>query len=638
MSFVNFTFISGWITWANSPPRPIPALHGPLSLPYARCPSSVNYYFNDLLSQLFLARGAEGTIIEGPDDLPRMIWGLGPDDILPSHPRVVSHNTTSHKPASNISQPSIPSRVQKSQLPSPKIYVPQAPRLSADTLNRHSLIMNDQEHNQASIHQRTMEALGSRQRLVDTYTSGSVRNNIPLRGNTEKVSRAWSPVYGLHNNRTRESFGEDLRAFDMERGLGLDWQSHEELDSPIRNVGNKKLANHLKASAPAFIPSGQLPLGSHPRIFVEPRLNETVLPRRMSAIEMAQKYRQQQQQQQQLHDLLTPPLSSSPHWSPYFTSFQDSPDPVSLLPPRLSALQAQQQIRAHDSAQQLDRFLYEHRDRVVAGVSPSFATSTQSFQAESPRLATQNLSNFSDVAQFLQRRNRISSPSLMSPPRPGPPPNSPLPPVPTRNTRYRSSLSHVPLSPRSPETRTRSVSYQQPLSIPLARLARRRLSSVAEEDLASFMEHMCSPPQSPSRIQLSTTAWSPQSQSHSPPFNHLPQYPRTPSPDKHPALAPQTTGWQESDITGMRTRNLSQAKVKLPHANVKVTASGANRSGRAMHRSSQNKTANLKEDGGDRKINSGVVRDGDGPKTTPNLKKKGRGKKVRIVGETEGKN
>ena len=31
----------GWIAWARSPPRPIPALHGPLSLPYARCPSWV---------------------------------------------------------------------------------------------------------------------------------------------------------------------------------------------------------------------------------------------------------------------------------------------------------------------------------------------------------------------------------------------------------------------------------------------------------------------------------------------------------------------------------------------------------------------------------------------------------------------
>jgi len=39
------TRILAWTTWANSPPRPIPALHGPSSLPYARCPSSVDSYF-----------------------------------------------------------------------------------------------------------------------------------------------------------------------------------------------------------------------------------------------------------------------------------------------------------------------------------------------------------------------------------------------------------------------------------------------------------------------------------------------------------------------------------------------------------------------------------------------------------------
>ncbi|KAJ3844606.1 hypothetical protein EV361DRAFT_947681 [Lentinula raphanica] len=50
-----------WRTWTSSPPKPIPALHGPLSLPYARCPS-----------------GAEGTIIEG-EDMARTIWGLGQD-------------------------------------------------------------------------------------------------------------------------------------------------------------------------------------------------------------------------------------------------------------------------------------------------------------------------------------------------------------------------------------------------------------------------------------------------------------------------------------------------------------------------------------------------------------------------------
>lgn len=31
--------VTDWMAWASSPPRPIPALHGPSSLPYARCPS-----------------------------------------------------------------------------------------------------------------------------------------------------------------------------------------------------------------------------------------------------------------------------------------------------------------------------------------------------------------------------------------------------------------------------------------------------------------------------------------------------------------------------------------------------------------------------------------------------------------------
>jgi hypothetical protein len=39
-----------WLTWASSPPRPIPALHGPLSLPYARCPSYVFSHISRAIS------------------------------------------------------------------------------------------------------------------------------------------------------------------------------------------------------------------------------------------------------------------------------------------------------------------------------------------------------------------------------------------------------------------------------------------------------------------------------------------------------------------------------------------------------------------------------------------------------------
>ncbi|KAF9010514.1 hypothetical protein BDQ17DRAFT_1322357 [Cyathus striatus] len=56
---------NGWVSWTTSP-QPIPALHGPLSLPYARCPS-----------------GAEGTIIEGKN-LSRAVWGLNTTSTAPT--------------------------------------------------------------------------------------------------------------------------------------------------------------------------------------------------------------------------------------------------------------------------------------------------------------------------------------------------------------------------------------------------------------------------------------------------------------------------------------------------------------------------------------------------------------------------
>lgn len=55
-TFVPDLNFSGWITWASSPPRPIPALHGPLSLPYARCPSYVNSLSFPVLMLMFHQR------------------------------------------------------------------------------------------------------------------------------------------------------------------------------------------------------------------------------------------------------------------------------------------------------------------------------------------------------------------------------------------------------------------------------------------------------------------------------------------------------------------------------------------------------------------------------------------------------
>lgn len=67
-------------------PKPIPALHGPPSLPYARCPS-----------------GAEGIVVLEQSALPRMVWGLG--DRSQQKRNVVSQSSTSNsRAASTYSQ------------------------------------------------------------------------------------------------------------------------------------------------------------------------------------------------------------------------------------------------------------------------------------------------------------------------------------------------------------------------------------------------------------------------------------------------------------------------------------------------------------------------------------------------------
>jgi hypothetical protein len=48
----------GWIRMRSSSPQPIPALHGPLSLPYARCPSLVvSHCFHPFLTPSQRCRG-----------------------------------------------------------------------------------------------------------------------------------------------------------------------------------------------------------------------------------------------------------------------------------------------------------------------------------------------------------------------------------------------------------------------------------------------------------------------------------------------------------------------------------------------------------------------------------------------------
>ncbi|KAF8628915.1 hypothetical protein AX15_003693 [Amanita polypyramis BW_CC] len=244
----------GWISWANSPPRPIPALHGPLSLPYARCPS-----------------GAEGTIIEG-EDLTNMIWGLNVDEA-----QFRSHGYTGSCQKNNT----VPPRMQKS------------PKLCALTLPDHGPIDLSQlavPHMEQYVH----ETIRGTQSPINSYREGNTHG------------RASYIKVGHH--KTREV--EVMQTQDWYKGLGLNWQDAIELPPPQQKIphqGNE--SSILKPSAPPFMPSSSPASHTLPRVVVEPCFSDFLQSSRRPAVV--------DQPSRVVSYLPTPPDSSSPLWSPY---------------------------------------------------------------------------------------------------------------------------------------------------------------------------------------------------------------------------------------------------------------------------------------------------------------------------------
>ena len=496
--------LAGWITWASSPPRPIPALHGPLSLPYARCPSYVMLCyrcFRCLLNPF--PRGAEGTIIEEYDNLPRMIWGLGADDAPSTYSHVSSQNAQHVAPRTNAhsSYTKVPPRLQKKPPSSAYLATPQqTPRLSPNPRDRPMTLNGRDRRTQVATRLRALENLGSRP--YDTYGSANALDNM-LRIGTAKVAGTWDSLYGNASYQSQDpSVG---RPFNMNTGIALDWQlatTQHSLERPAEKNGHEPKPTHfLKPSAPVFVPSSQVSPLPFPRIFIEPRSTQTHKEhnqaRHIPAIERSQQPRKQQTHQ---NVLPTPPSSSSPQWSSNFSPYQiSSPD---IAPPRSSKIsddlgQQKQRVPA-DSSHDLRRFVYEH----IGSGCPNRAKCLPSAVSRSHATKfPQAPTHYSDVSRIPRQTQHISKPSpisVSSPPHPGPPPSTPLPPLPsissTRDSRIKSGPSSFSTTFLSPETRPRSLSYQHPRSIPLARLVRRRLSSVPEEDLSSVRERNCPSP------------------------------------------------------------------------------------------------------------------------------------------------
>ncbi|TCD71263.1 hypothetical protein EIP91_011741 [Steccherinum ochraceum] len=514
----------GWITWAKSPPRPIPALHGPLSLPYARCPS-----------------GAEGTIIEEQENLPRMIWGLEGEDVpnirhRPDSPPITQPAQRKAAPLRS-NQPQVPPRFQK----------------LGDEPQSHFV-----NHSSVSIPKQASQYLPvAEHRQIATHKPGShadIDFSLPGHGPIDlsdvlrprRKLRDSSP--GQHDVQSNYGDGQilDPSMHVLDGSIAGDWQAaflaQEHLKSqPIQASTSvaSELSDYLTTSVSSSSLSSLQSLASSrsPVAFDSfNRLNNPTstltpnLPRRMSALEIAQNYRQQQLGQKSF--LPTPPNSSSPLWASRFSPYQGS-----LVSPDLLAVSGLPAV----SAKHLVPQDYQHLDLrhqhnlnsvqlVAHAMSPVIDLNSLRAQArlsvpslapaahiQDPVLRTQDLSaplymqdalldDSANLQHFHPHRQLhardLPTATGLSPGPPRPPPNTPMSSIShTRRTQIRNAghtdsatvVQALPSPPSPSHYRPRNESHQERAGLPLSHVLSRRLSSVPEEDAGAYVDTSRSP-------------------------------------------------------------------------------------------------------------------------------------------------
>ncbi|KAI0743543.1 hypothetical protein C8Q80DRAFT_845625 [Daedaleopsis nitida] len=496
----------GWITWAKSPPRPIPALHGPLSLPYARCPS-----------------GAEGTIIEEPDSLRRVIWGLDANESAPSRPlsKPLNSQSATFKPAVKVARDPVKVIVEikpQDQKP-PKIVHPQTVHLAA--LNGRTSLPHPSQS--VPVTRAAAEQLPPPPEFMLKHSEpidlGRLVNNEHAQQHRDlvhAVDRAypgWQTPYsnGLPTPELVHDLSPELQAmlFAQERlranGITPSTVYTNDLNGSISaSSSSSSLLSSLKSSRSPIV------------------LEELTYPYPYSGVSsnLAQKYRQQQLQQNLLP---TPPNSSSPIWSSAFSPYQGA-----LLSPELLAAAGLAQLNNNylssqtipprmDATQHLLRQNYantmlEGRHANLTRLAPAANISVVAGSKLPPRLAAEYARRRSAPEDLEVNYPTASSYDLAaSPSVPKAPPNTPH----GRGAAFGLKRSDVttqlssmapPASPSSPRN-TPSVGLPQHLrSIPLSRLVQRRLSTVPEEDYAASADGRTPPPVTRAGSDASTGA------------------------------------------------------------------------------------------------------------------------------------
>ena len=469
--------------------------------------------------------GAEGTIIEEPESLPRVIWGLESDETSAatrSHSKSKSSHIGVSKPppqlANDVARPG--ARVNQDRKPA---VVPHAKLVVPPNVGRppHPI------HNAATPIPPPAQQLQLPQppdfmlKHSEPIDLGRlVAEDAPPRRDMahdyHHQGAGWQTPY-THSLPTPElihDLSPELQAmlFAQER-LRSHGLSHSALAT------NDYLTGSISASSSGSSLLDALKSSRSP-IVLEDLATQYANPQiaRASALDIAQKYRQQQLQQNLLP---TPPNSTSPIWSSAFSPYQGG-----LLSPELLAAAGLSQINSHflssqnipprmDPAQQLLRqnIVNSVSDGRLPRLAPAAHISTFSGHKLPPRLAAEYARRRAVPDDHQLHQYTSTSPvrhaphdPAVSPSAPRVPPNTPHGIPTSYGARRLDPIAHSmdpPSSPPSQQVTTSLGLPQQMRSIPLSRLVQRRLSTVPEEDYASSVDGRTPPPPSRGSVQPS---------------------------------------------------------------------------------------------------------------------------------------
>jgi hypothetical protein len=428
--------------------------------------------------------GAEGTIIEEPDNLPRVIWGLDAEEHhlsdfgsdshtkkqdFAAHQSYRSHHSPRHYKPSNDNSASVRAHSSVAML---------SPRRARPEDNSYSTLRE--------------VTSGDRTDIVYSrvpYNEAIVLDNLIDRRNTRAA----------HHDQDYDAIGDLTRALEHNMHLResdneLHTSSNLDRNTLSRAYGPRNPLASSKSSLPAMRVSSRPAVGSAlPQILIEPRSPEIPpsASRRMTAMELAHQYQQHQLLKMQQQSLLpTPPNSSSPLWSSEFSPYSHH----SVSPTSLRHQIVHEPLRDSEAPDQL-RYLMRERlgrnilhDPDVSSLAPPAQINSAS-RLDYPGydldpVTSQALTNIF-ATQDIQHLPPLPSEVLL-PLACGP---QTLPGYIRDDARRYAGPHHDTLvaaaSPTSPEEFRYTRGHPQPQiprSIPLARLMQRRLSSVPEED------------------------------------------------------------------------------------------------------------------------------------------------------------